>query len=207
MKSTKSIVEQKKIKSNPLPAGVADMIDQMNGFVPISGNYYCVPKRFDFWRDKLTPSEYVILDYIARHTWGYQKTSDCISLDQFEHGIVSRAGIVVDTGTGCCDSTIRRSLITLESFGLITRVVHSGFPNEYGLRYPQQELTPKVTPSKNEHTPLVKMNTTIPNPILDTKKILRSAKSSKSRARELYLRGMEAFNREKAEKEQISSKM
>ena len=57
--------------------------------------------------------------YIIRHTWGYNKTSDTISYDQFMDGIVKKDGTLIDVGTGLSKSSVKRSIKSLEEKGFI----------------------------------------------------------------------------------------
>ena len=73
--------------------------------------------------DDLLPTlglvELKALLYIMRHTLGYAKTTDHISLSQFEHGIVRADGSRVDGGTGCGRKAIMTALKNLETQGVI----------------------------------------------------------------------------------------
>jgi hypothetical protein len=50
-------------------------------------NYWPYPKVLNGYWHKLTGSEQKVLDYILRHTWGFKKTADKISLTQFIKGV------------------------------------------------------------------------------------------------------------------------
>ncbi len=74
-------------------------------------NYWRYPKVLDDWWCELSGSEQKILDYIIRHTWGYQKDVDSISLQQFEEGIFSsKQKKWIDRGTGLKKKAILRAL-------------------------------------------------------------------------------------------------
>ncbi len=62
-----------------------------------------------------------VLLYIVRHTFGWKKDSDRISVSQFTSGIVKRDGTVVDRGCGAGRSAIKEALRTLEAKGYIER--------------------------------------------------------------------------------------
>ena len=102
-----------------------------------------------------------MLDYILRHTWGFKKTADKISLTQFEKGIITKTGEILDKGTGLTRPTIVEAIKGLEEKRFI-KVSREGI-NEYELvknfnyplvkefNYPSKESLPQ--PSKNSlHT-------------------------------------------------------
>lgn len=72
-------------------------------------NYWRCPRVLNGWWHILTPAEQSVLFYLLRHTWGYSKSSDKISLSQFERGIQG-----VDGGTGLSKRHIIRALKSLE---------------------------------------------------------------------------------------------
>ena len=78
-------------------------------------NYWQYPKVCNGWWHLLTGSEHKVLDYILRHTWGYQKTSDKIAYSQFLNGIKKGDGTVIDTGIGIkSEETLRTALKRLK---------------------------------------------------------------------------------------------
>ncbi len=76
---------------------------------------------FDEIAPLLRGPELRVLLYIVRHTFGWKKDSDRISLSQFTSGIVKRDGTVVDRGCGAGRSAIKEALRTLEADGYIER--------------------------------------------------------------------------------------
>jgi len=90
------------------------------GFEPPHENYWQYPKALNGYWSQLNGSEQKVLDYILRHTWGYQKTCDKISLSQFKNGIKKKNGEYFDRGTGIKqDSTILKAIKMLEKIGFI----------------------------------------------------------------------------------------
>lgn len=78
---------------------------------------------FDELLSILTGSELKVLLYIIRRTAGFKKSADAISLSQFEEGIVTRDGKILDHGCGISDrKAIRRALEGLEKKHCIERV-------------------------------------------------------------------------------------
>jgi hypothetical protein len=75
------------------------------------------------------------LDYILRHTWGYQKSSDKISISQFKNGIVNkRTGEVVDRGIGIKKrDSILNAIKRLEKLGFVKVFQVSGKTKEISL--------------------------------------------------------------------------
>ncbi|MBM3190298.1 MAG: replication protein [Chloroflexi bacterium] len=67
----------------------------------------------------LSSDEFKVLSYVVRHTLGYRKQLDQISVDQFEHGVVKRNGERLDGGCGLNYKTIRKALTFLCGVGII----------------------------------------------------------------------------------------
>lgn len=66
---------------------------------------------FDQLLPTLEPAERWVFLYVARHTVGFQKEEDAISLKQFCKGITKKAdGTVQDCGTGLGRRTVQRAL-------------------------------------------------------------------------------------------------
>ena len=72
------------------------------GFPPKPNmNFWSYPKDLNGYWHLLTGSEQKVLDYILRHTWGYDKDCDAISISQFKRGIYSKkTNKWIDKGTG-----------------------------------------------------------------------------------------------------------
>ncbi len=88
-----------------------------------------VPRTWDFptaideWVSVLSGSEFKCLWYILRHTYGWQKSADSISLSQFERGIyVKSKSRWLDRGTGLTRETITIALKKLHEKGFIKKV-------------------------------------------------------------------------------------
>lgn len=122
-------------------------------------NFWQYPKALNGFWHQLSGSEQKVLDYIVRHTWGWKKTADRISLSQFKDGIKNRkTGIWVDKGTGLRhNQTLTKALKSLEKKGFIFSIKKSGKTTEYILRVVQEINTPnskneQVASIRNEHT-------------------------------------------------------
>jgi hypothetical protein len=74
---------------------------------------------FDTLMPHLSGGELKVLLYICRRTFGFCKDSDSISLTQIAHGITTRAGRVLDQGTGLSKRQVQRALRVLESRNVI----------------------------------------------------------------------------------------
>ena len=94
---------------------------QFPGFPPKpQTNYWPYPRALNGWWHILTGSEQKSLDYILRHTWGYDKVSDRISYDQFLNGIIKKNGDWLDKGCGIKSSaTLSNALKGLTYKGFI----------------------------------------------------------------------------------------
>jgi hypothetical protein len=74
---------------------------------------------FDELLPELSGAELKVLLYIIRRTKGFKKDTDAISLTQFENGIVTSSGKVLDKGCGLSRETICKALVSLETKGCI----------------------------------------------------------------------------------------
>lgn len=93
----------------------------------------------DQWMARLTGSEFKIILYIARRTYGFGKESDSVSINQISRGIRRRDGEWLDRGTGLSRSGVKAACATLVATGLLikTRAIVEGSrepdENEYRL--------------------------------------------------------------------------
>jgi len=69
---------------------------------------------FDTLMSKLSGGELKVLLYICRRTFGFRKDRDSISLTQISKGITTKAGRVLDQGTGLSKRQVQRALRALE---------------------------------------------------------------------------------------------
>jgi phage replication O-like protein O len=69
---------------------------------------------FDALLADLSGAELKVLLYICRRTFGFKKESDAISLHQIAEGIFTRAGKMIDRGTGLSKRHVQRALKRLE---------------------------------------------------------------------------------------------
>jgi len=74
---------------------------------------------FDTLLPDLSGAELKVMLYIIRRTSGFKKTTDAISLTQFEEGITTKDGRVLDRGCGLSRETICNALQSLEKRGCI----------------------------------------------------------------------------------------
>jgi replication protein O len=70
---------------------------------------------FDTLMPYLSGGELKVLLYICRRTFGFRKDRDSISLTQIAHGITTKAGRVLDQGTGLSKRQVQRALRVLEN--------------------------------------------------------------------------------------------
>ena len=73
----------------------------------------------DVYMSALSCAELRVLLYIARHTYGFKKKSDSISLRQMVDGVQKRDGTWQDYGTGLSRKSVREAVKSLEEKGLI----------------------------------------------------------------------------------------
>jgi phage replication O-like protein O len=75
---------------------------------------------FDSLMPHLSGGELKVLLYICRRTFGFRKDSDSISLTQISKGITTKAGRVLDQGTGLSKRHVINALKALEKRNIIT---------------------------------------------------------------------------------------
>jgi phage replication O-like protein O len=75
---------------------------------------------FDTLMPHLSGGELKVLLYICRRTFGFRKDRDSISLTQIAHGITTKAGRVLDQGTGLSKRHVINALKALEKRNIIT---------------------------------------------------------------------------------------
>ena len=127
-------------------------VEQFIGFpiTPKRGDFWMYPTVMDNYWQYLNGSEQKVLDFILRHTWGFGKSSDQISLSQLGRGVGK-----LDKGTGLTKPTIIESLKGLANKGFIEKV-SSKRTNQYKLIVKEFNQTSKKylpTDSKdNLHT-------------------------------------------------------
>ena len=96
-------------------------------------NYWQYPKVMNGYWHQLTGTEQKVLDYILRHTWGYQKTADRISLSQFKNGIIiKKTDERIDWGIGIKrNEDILKAIKRLEELGFIKTFQQKGKIKEF----------------------------------------------------------------------------
>ncbi len=110
-----------------------------DGFEP--ANTVPVPDvLFDELLSVLSGAEIKVMLYIIRRTLGFKKSTDAISLTQFEKGIVTKDNHVLDKGCGLSRETICKALDSLEKRGCIKSQKSSNSKNEkainvYSIRF------------------------------------------------------------------------
>ncbi|MCX6720146.1 MAG: hypothetical protein NTV36_03520 [Candidatus Staskawiczbacteria bacterium] len=106
------------------------------GFPPEpTANFWRYPKCLNGWWHMLSGTEQKVLDYIVRHTWGYNKTADKISISEFKNGIQNKkTGIWVDRGIGIKkDQAIINAIKRLSEVGFIEVIKKTGKTTEIKL--------------------------------------------------------------------------
>jgi hypothetical protein len=123
---------------------------------------------------ELTEAELKVGLFIFRRTEGYHKPVDAISLSQFENGILSRDGKVIDNGTGLSRQSITIAIRGLEAKNLI-KVIRSKSQcgdwdtNRYSLNTDHSErlaLVDSVSKTSTEQPP-VSEETTIEETVVE----------------------------------------
>jgi DNA-binding PadR family transcriptional regulator len=94
-------------------------MDKFQGF-PQEKQTWQFPNVINGWVHILTGAEFKCLWYILRHTYGWQKTEDAISISQFMRGIKKKNGEWLDKGTGLSNRKVIDALKKLEEYGFIS---------------------------------------------------------------------------------------
>jgi hypothetical protein len=104
-------------------------MDKFPGF-PIEGQFWQFPTCINGYVHILSDSQFKVLWYILRHTYGYQKTSDYISISQIMSGIKRYDNSVIDSGTGLkSQKAVWGAIRKLEVLGFIVVERKSGRTN------------------------------------------------------------------------------
>lgn len=112
-------------------------------------NFWSYPKDLNGYWHTLSGSEQKVLDYILRHTWGFDKDHDEISLTQLQTGIKD-----FDKGTGLSRQTVIVAIRGLIRKGFIKKKVGK-YANCYelvkNLDHPSKNIRP-VASQRIRHT-------------------------------------------------------
>ena len=113
----------------------------------------------------LSGAELKVLLYIMRHTYGYKKGTDSISIKQMIEGITAADGTLIDRGTGLSKASIHSAVKQLEDKTLIVverrdTAAGDSAVNVYRIREAQEGGGPKIRPpwSKNQTTVVQKLD-------------------------------------------------
>ena len=129
-------------------------------------NYWQYPQIMNGFWHALTPIEQKVLDYILRHTWGWQKNSDYISYSQIKNGIKG-----VDRGTGIkSDRTISKALKGLVDKNMIKKISGKakGITNHYSLVLNEGRQEVKRGSANSKEGGLARSKDTINNDTINT---------------------------------------
>lgn len=68
---------------------------------------------------KVSPAEWKVISYIVRHTFGYKRDADAISIRQMTDGVVRQDGTRLDHGTGLSRRGIINAVQSLQEKGIL----------------------------------------------------------------------------------------
>ena len=117
---------------------------------------------YDVLLKLLSTGGYLALRYICRHTFGYKKREDDISINQMLNGIISKTGVRIDNGCGIKGrKTLINSLRELEKFGIVSTKKNksksgANATTTYKLIFKSLLVKKASPPSKEIEPPLVK---------------------------------------------------
>lgn len=127
-------------------------------------SYWQFPSIINGHVHDLTGAEFKVLWYILRHTFGWQKSSDYISIPQICEGIKRKDGTYLDKGTGLSYVWARKTLDSLERNGFISLEKDTGKTTKVSLKVIPLESIGVPHKQSNGVTPL-ESNGTIDNTI------------------------------------------
>lgn len=93
------------------------------GFEPPESNYWRLPNSwFDVVAHFTSWAEHKVVEYVLRHTWGYQEygISKLITMDEFMHGRKRRDGSRMDAGCGMAENSIKKGIADAVAHGFLT---------------------------------------------------------------------------------------
>lgn len=152
------------------------------GFPP-EGQFWQFPTIINGFIHTLSGAEFKVLWYILRHTYGYQKEADAISIKQLMFGIKKKNGTMVDGGTGIKHHiTISRAVLALEKKGFITYKKIDGKTTIYKplIRKTGMSISDIPTLSLSDMVPMIKSDTTIYNQYKSNSNTITPASSAGS---------------------------
>ncbi len=92
------------------------------GFDKPEQNWFKLPNNWtDITAGINNIAELKVVEYILRHTWGYQEygLKKCITMDEFVHGRKRQDGSRMDKGTGLSERAVRYGIVKALENGLI----------------------------------------------------------------------------------------
>jgi hypothetical protein len=101
---------------------------RFEGFDPPESNFWRLPNNwFDLVAGFTSWAEHKVVEYILRHTWGYNEygVSKLITMDEFMHGRKRRDGSRMDAGCGMAENSIKKGIADAVSHGFLIVEVDS----------------------------------------------------------------------------------
>jgi len=118
------------------------------------------PTVINGYANTLSGAEFKVLWYILRHTYGWQKNFDKLSITQISEGITKKDGTILDKGTGLSRRWVIKSLRSLEEKGFIKIIKEAGkvskiFPNITGEESSPLPVTQSSPVASEESSPTI----------------------------------------------------
>ncbi len=92
------------------------------GFDPPESNFWRLPNNwFDLVAGFTSWAEHKVVEYILRHTWGYNEygVTKLITMDEFMHGRKRRDGSRMDAGCGMAENSIKKGIADAVAHGFL----------------------------------------------------------------------------------------
>ena len=146
---------QKHIEQEVPPLPNQDTIFQ--GFVPPVDDYFRMPNEWiNICAGINSLAELKIVQYVLRHTWGYQDYDGVrkLTLDEFMHGRKRRDGTRIDKGTGLSDRGVKDGIaLAIEHGYLICEIDdrdRARIKKSYGIKMISELTDRKILPPKQK---------------------------------------------------------
>ncbi len=110
---------------SPDPSSTAEVNEdtpRFAGFDPPESNFWRLPNNwFDLVAGFTSWAEHKVVEYILRHTWGYNEygVSKLITMDEFMHGRKRRDGSRMDAGCGMAENSIKKGIADAVAHGFL----------------------------------------------------------------------------------------
>jgi hypothetical protein len=166
--------------------------EAFQGFVPPVDDYFRMPNEWiNICADINSLAELKVVQYVLRHTWGYQDYDGVrkLTLDEFMRGRKRRDGTRIDKGTGLSDRGVKDGIALAVKHGYLVYEIDNRdkarIKKSYGIRMiselPDRKNLPPKPKSDRKNSPIPDRKN---SPIPDGKNLPADRKNSPSKKEE-----------------------